>query len=825
MLVKFFGHGNTKNATGGRSGGGGAVRDYLLKNKKDKSQPRTGATVFRGDPELTTEIINGIKNTSIYTSGVLSFSADEQPSEQQLNEIIDSFENTLFPNLDDDQYSSYWVMHQDKGRTELHFVFANIELITQKSLPVYYHKKDLDLIDNWKDITNYEYGLIDPNSPDRKRDLVLSQINFDDQTDDQLKDEIHDEIFNEVTQNKNIKSRADIVNLFKSKGYEVTRQGKKENSISIKHPHQKDNPDKKLRNLKFKGELYSPTFNRDQLNKDVKFYNSKRDQRIQNKRQSFEIELENRRKRLETKFSKIDRTPLDNELTSDLKAINSNLADMADWQRQTLKQIIAESLESVSSEQSNELQQILFDSIDSQIKGEPLPEFDQIIQNYQSRIAQQERLARLSNIRMTGDELRQYVVDFNNSSYQSVIDREAQCIATMQAIEQGNEPLTDDILATYKQARDFVSYTEQWRNEGRLDEKQQSEIRKAERLAEQQQRQAEQAQLEQQRLEQQQFEQALTAQNESLYCGEALPQDQYQKFAELDDEQLEYNKNYYLDEMIILLEKSESELLTQAEIADFRAFERVVNSIYIIEQHRLEEQRELAQEQAQTADTAPELVERSDDEFAQPTPTPPTATDLDQPEPEITLNQRQQIVYDIASKYYDVDLADFAEMTDKDLREFENPYQSDHKKYLSLVHGYAQSLKDKELDTLKQQFEQLQQSAPVEPTKGFMQSEKSFTKQWNEFIENQRVPYNRAVSDMRNKIDKLHNFGRLDNYLNQKHYDVINQRYPQLAQQSLEYKEFQRFVDEVNYALSQYDRQQRQPQVEQVKTTSKGMDK
>lgn len=386
MLVKFFKHGNIKNATGGRSGGGGAVRDYLLKDKKDKSQPRTGATVFRGDPELTTEIINGIKNTSIYTSGVLSFSADEQPSEQQLNEIIDSFENTLFPNLDDDQYSSYWVMHQDKGRTELHFVFANIELITQKSLPVYYHKKDLDLIDNWKDITNYEYGLIDPNSPDRKRDLVLSQINFDDQTDDQLKDEIHDEIFNEVTQNKNIKSRADIVNLFKSKGYEVTRQGKKENSISIKHPHQKDNPDKKLRNLKFKGELYSPTFNRDQLNKDVKFYNSKRDQRIQNKRQSFEIELENRRKRLETKFSKIDRTPLDNELTSDLKAINSNLADMADWQRQTLKQIIAESLESVSSEQSNELQQILFDSIDSQIKGEPLPEFDQIIQNYQNQL-------------------------------------------------------------------------------------------------------------------------------------------------------------------------------------------------------------------------------------------------------------------------------------------------------------------------------------------------------------------------------------------------------------------------------------------------------
>ena len=251
MLVKFFRHGNVKHITGGRSGGGGAVRDYLLKDKKDKSQPRSGASVFKGDPELTTEIINGIKNNSIYTSGVLSFSADEQPSEQQLNEIVDSFENTLFPNLDDDQYSSYWVMHQDKGRTELHFVFANIELTSQKALPVYYHKKDLNLIDNWKDIINYDYDLIDPNSPDRKRDIASTHVNFDDQTDDQLKDVIHDFILDSVKNNENIKSRADIVQLFKNNGYEVTRQGKKENSISIKNPNGG-------RNLKFKGELYSP---------------------------------------------------------------------------------------------------------------------------------------------------------------------------------------------------------------------------------------------------------------------------------------------------------------------------------------------------------------------------------------------------------------------------------------------------------------------------------------------------------------------------------------------------------------------------------------
>lgn len=808
MLVKFFGHGNTKNATGGRSGGGGAVRDYLLKNKKDKSQPRTGATVFRGDPELTTEIINGIKNTSIYTSGVLSFSADEQPSEQQLNEIIDSFENTLFPNLDDDQYSSYWVMHQDKGRTELHFVFANIELTTQKSLPVYYHKKDLDLIDNWKDIINYDYDLLDPNSPDRKRDIVSTHVNFDDQTDEQLKDQIHDRLHFLVSQNENITSRADIVKTLKDMGYEVTRQGKKENSISVKNPNGG-------RNLKLKGELYSPNFNRDKLNKDVKLYNSKREQRIANKRQSFEIELENRRKRLETKFSKIDRKPLDNELTKALESIKPNLAQMAEWQRQTLKQIIAESLESVSSEQSKELQQLLFDSIDSQIKDEPLPEFDQIIQNYQNQIAQQqaelaqqERLARLSNIRITGDELRQYVINFNNSSYQSVIDREAQCIATMQAIEQGNEPFTDDILATYKQARDFVSYTEQWRSEGRLDEKQQSEIRKAERLAEQQQRQAEQAQ--QQRLEQQQFEQALTEQKSILNTDYGiLPEEFYSQFESMTNEQLYDDKEYYEAKLQMLFNKAQHELLSKEEINEYQAKQLIINSIDNIIAER--EQLEQATQTAEPTTTPVLLVERSDEEVAQLTP------DLDQPpEPEITLNAKQQIVFDIASKYFPDDDPDemknyVSSLSDSELRNIENPHQSSHDEYVRLANSYAQSLHDKATATAQAELAQLKKLIPKRPD-----DTKLHGKQWDKAFEKWNNDRVLPEANVRNKEIELNNLKNQIVRATPIHFDKIAKDRPDLLTNETDYKQFEQFVSEVNRALNELDRQQ-QPSREQVK--------
>jgi hypothetical protein len=41
---------------------------------------------------------------------------------------MDSFERTLLPGLDKDQYSVLWVQHQDKDRLELNFVVANVEL-------------------------------------------------------------------------------------------------------------------------------------------------------------------------------------------------------------------------------------------------------------------------------------------------------------------------------------------------------------------------------------------------------------------------------------------------------------------------------------------------------------------------------------------------------------------------------------------------------------------------------------------------------------------------------------------------------------------------
>ena len=269
MLVRFFEHGKVKKGELTRTGGGGAVRNYLLFDKNDKTKPRVGARLIYGNDSDTTEVINGIKNSKIYTSGVLSFAPEESITDAQKIEIIESFEQNLFPGLMKGEYSGYWVEHQDKDRQELHFVFADIHLPTGKALPVYYIGKDFDLVDSWKDLINIDYGLEDPNDPKRKRAYRLKGYEYaqkKQQEKDKLagkaiKDEkVFDEekigewLIEEIADDESIQTQADVIRVI-AEAFEITRVAKDGKSISIKNPVGG-------RNIKLKGMMYEREFTR-----------------------------------------------------------------------------------------------------------------------------------------------------------------------------------------------------------------------------------------------------------------------------------------------------------------------------------------------------------------------------------------------------------------------------------------------------------------------------------------------------------------------------------------------------------------------------------
>ena len=269
MLVRFFEHGKVKKGELTRTGGGGAVRNYLLFDKDNRSKPRDGARLIYGNDSDTTEVINGIKNSKIYTSGVLSFAPGESITDAQKIEIIESFEQNLFPGLMKGEYSGYWVEHQDKDRQELHFVFADIHLPTGKALPVYYIGKDFDLVDSWKDLINIDYGLEDPNDPKRQRAYRLKGYEYalkKQQEKDKLagkaiKDEkVFDEekigewLIEEIADDESIQTQADVIRVI-AEAFEITRVAKDGKSISIKNPVGG-------RNIKLKGMMYEREFTR-----------------------------------------------------------------------------------------------------------------------------------------------------------------------------------------------------------------------------------------------------------------------------------------------------------------------------------------------------------------------------------------------------------------------------------------------------------------------------------------------------------------------------------------------------------------------------------
>ena len=233
MIVKFLG-----NKGGGSAG---ATIDYLL--GKDRDRP--GAVLLSGDPELTQRLADNLDFQNRYTVGVLSFEELEIEAHQK-EKIMQSFEETLLAGLERDQYDITWIEHTDKGRLELNFVIPNVELSTGKRLQPYFDQVDRPLVENWKQVTNFEHGLTDPHAPEKAQAIkTLNSQNLP-QSVKEIKEQIGTAIAEQIS-NGNIRNRQDVVETLKGAGFEIARET--DRSISIKNPDGK-------RNIRLEGVIY-----------------------------------------------------------------------------------------------------------------------------------------------------------------------------------------------------------------------------------------------------------------------------------------------------------------------------------------------------------------------------------------------------------------------------------------------------------------------------------------------------------------------------------------------------------------------------------------
>ena len=224
-------------------GSGSSPVNYLLGKDRDRADAR----LDRCDPEQMIQLIDSSNYAQKYTSGVLSF-AERDLDERQKQQIMDSFERTLLPSLDKDQYSILWVQHQDKDRLELNFVVANVELHSGKRLQPYYDRADRPRVNAWKDLINDHYNLKDPNDPLNKRELCTP--NDLPRTKIKACEAITNGLLS-VAERGELKNRDDVIKTLETAGFEIARTTQK--SISIKDPEGGQN-------IRLKGAIYEQDF-------------------------------------------------------------------------------------------------------------------------------------------------------------------------------------------------------------------------------------------------------------------------------------------------------------------------------------------------------------------------------------------------------------------------------------------------------------------------------------------------------------------------------------------------------------------------------------
>ena len=230
-----------KTFKGGRThqGAKGTIA-YLLNFRVEEGTSK----ILEGSPKLTENIIElaSQKFQWSWSSGVLSF--EETLTEEQKMKIIQEHKKVFGAGLEENLNFLY-INHEDKNRTEIHYIIPRIELSSGKSFNPYWVKKDFKKKDLFQDFINLKY-----NFSSHKDNPSLTKTKTKKWS--TKKSELIREIDNYILEKINdgdIESRADIIRILRE-NFELSRIGK--TSISI--------IDEDGKNHRLKGLIYGEDF-------------------------------------------------------------------------------------------------------------------------------------------------------------------------------------------------------------------------------------------------------------------------------------------------------------------------------------------------------------------------------------------------------------------------------------------------------------------------------------------------------------------------------------------------------------------------------------
>jgi len=131
--------------------------NYLMSDRDHTGQKRAVMPeVLEGSPDLTIAVINSIQRKHKYVSGAIAFRDNEQPTREQMKQVIQSFKKTMCPGLGPEHFNCLFVLHRDKGNTEIHFV---VPMTTMSGKRMNIHppgKQNIQLYEAFTQVTNHE---------------------------------------------------------------------------------------------------------------------------------------------------------------------------------------------------------------------------------------------------------------------------------------------------------------------------------------------------------------------------------------------------------------------------------------------------------------------------------------------------------------------------------------------------------------------------------------------------------------------------------------------------------------------------------------------
>ena len=254
MLIKFIARG---------TGSAAAAAAYLTRETDSQGNERTDVSVLRGGPDQVAAVADALEFEQKYTSAVIALAPEDQPSDTEIDRVLDEFEDTAWPGLAPDRYAWTAVRHREAGRgVHVHVVAARCDLETGTSLniaPPGWEQTYGPLVD----ACNLEYAWSRPDDPARARVqqpghrayLEAAELRAGIAREADPRDVIEAYLVQRVERGQ-AEDRAGVVAALKEAGFAVPRAGT--HYVTVLDPERGDR-------WRLKGALYEHDFHRERL--------------------------------------------------------------------------------------------------------------------------------------------------------------------------------------------------------------------------------------------------------------------------------------------------------------------------------------------------------------------------------------------------------------------------------------------------------------------------------------------------------------------------------------------------------------------------------